>query len=383
MLEVMRTPAWYRAADAWFKLLAAVAIGYVILAQIVALVKDFAGVSVIAVGGILLAYFFYPAVAWLNRRMPLWLALTIVYVAGALTVAGVVYVLVPAAVAQILALRDDLPTIQRTILSLIESPRNFFYAHLPGIAQQWVLKIPSQIGAEIAQHAASYTAQLINVFELMAAVAAATIAIPVVSIYMLAEASTIKRFFVSAFKPRARRRVIAFLGDVDQVIGGFIRGQIIVAAVVGVLAIAALVILHVRYAFIIGIWAGLMDVIPYIGPFAGAIPAFVVALIFNGVGDATGVVAAFTIINQVEAHLLAPRIVSSTVKITPLAVIFSLLICAKIFGLLGLLIAVPLAGIARVTIVHIFGEDEVSNAQLKPGLTHLPKSEVDPRSTES
>lgn len=378
----MRSPAWYRAADAWFKLLAAIAIGYIILAQAVALSIEFADVSVIAIGGVLLAYFLYPAVARLNKRVPLWLALTIVYAGCALALGAVIYVIVPAAIAQVVALRDDLPTIQRTVLGLIESPRNLFYRHLPATAQQWVAKIPDQIGAEIARNATSYTAKLINVFALMAAVAAATIAIPVISIYMLAEAATIKRFFVTAFKPRTRRKVIAFLADVDQVIGGFVRGQIIVAAAVGVLAIVALVILHVRYAFIIGIWAGAMDVIPFIGPFAGAIPAFIVALIFNGIGDAVGVIAAFTIINQLEAHLLAPRIVSSTVKITPLAVIFALLICAKIFGFLGLLIAVPLAGIARVLLIHIFGEDEVSNAQLKPGLTHAPKSQVDPRSTE-
>jgi predicted PurR-regulated permease PerM len=364
-------------------LLAAVAIGYVILAQTVTLVKSFADVSVIAIGGLLLAYFVYPAVARLNRRLPLWAALSIVYAAGVLLIAGVFYILVPAGVAQVQALRQDLPAIQRSALTFIQSPDNPFYAHLPSAAQQWIQKLPNQIGAELASNISGYSAKLIDAFQVVVVIAAVTIAIPVVSIYMLAEASTIKRSFVSAFKPRARQKIVDVLADIDQVIGGFVRGQIIVAAAVGVLAIVALLLLHVRYAFIIGIWAGLMDVIPYIGPFAGAIPAFAIALIFNGIGDAVGVVAAFVVINQLESHLLGPRIVSSTVKITPLAVIFSLLICAKVFGFLGLIIAVPIAGIVRVILMHVFGEEEVSNAQLRPGLTHEPRAEINPRSTES
>jgi predicted PurR-regulated permease PerM len=381
---LMRTdPAWHGAADAWFKLLAAIAIGYVILAQMVSLVKTFADVSVIAIGGVLLAYFVYPAVAGLNRRLPLWAALTIVYLGGLAAIAATFYILVPAAIVQAQALRQDLPAIQQSALSFMQSPSNPFFAHLPSTAQEWIQGLPRQIGAEVARNLSGYTAKVIDAFQILLVFAAMTIAIPVVSIYMLAEASTIKRTFVRAFKPRARKKVIDVLADVDRVIGGFIRGQIIVAIVVGILAILALVLLHVRYAFIIGIWAGVMDVIPYIGPFAGAIPAFVIALIFNGIGDAAGVVAAFVAINQLEGHLLGPRIVSSTVKITPLAVIFSLLICAKVFGFLGLLIAVPIAGIVRVILLHVFGEDDVSNAQLKPGLTHEPKSEMNPRSTES
>ena len=66
-------------------------------------------------------------------------------------------------------------------------------------------------------------------------------------------------------------------------------------------------ILHVRYAIIIGAWAGAIDIIPYIGPIAGAIPAVIIAFIFNGFGDAIGVIVAFTVINQLEGHVLGPR----------------------------------------------------------------------------
>jgi predicted PurR-regulated permease PerM len=214
-------------------------------------------------------------------------------------------------------------------------------------------------------------------------IAVVAIAIPVVSIYMLAESQMIKRFFLRAFPQRRQQRAIDFLSDVDAVIGGFIRGQIIVAAVVGCLAIIALFLLHVPYAFVIGAWAGIADVIPYIGPFAGGIPAAIIAVIFNGPGSLFGVLVAFVVINQLEGHFLGPRIVSSTVKITPLAVIFALLIGAQLFGFFGLIIAVPLAGLVRVTLVHVFAERRISNAELQPGLTHPAKADLDPDATDA
>lgn len=382
MVQTMeRGPAWRSTADAWFKLFAAIALGYVILAKTVALLKSFGVITIIAIGGILLAYFVYPAIAWLNKRLPLWAALSIAYLSGLLLVAAAFYILVPLAIVQIEGIVHDWPTIERWVRGYIENSRNPFFTHLPVAIQQWIRKLPNQITSELQRNAVDYTTKIVNALELLIAIGAVAIAIPVVSIYMLAESPLIKRFFVKSFRPRSRRKAVAILQDIDQVIGGFIRGQLIVAAVVGILVIVALTILHVRYAVIIGVWAGAMDVVPYVGPIAGAFPAVIIAFIFNGLGDTVGVIVAFTAINQLEGHLLGPRIVSSTVKITPLAVIFALLICAKIFGFIGLIVAVPLAGIVHVILAHIFEKSAITNAQLKPGLTQAPRSQIDPTST--
>ncbi len=381
-MSMQRVPAWRGAADAWFKLLAAAALAYVILAQLVSIVRSLAAVSVIAIGSVLLAYFVYPAVARVNRRLPLWAALSLVYVAGALAIGIAFLTLIPAGVSQLQDLARDAPAIERSALGFFHDTHNPLIAHLSSPMQHWVAKLPDQITADAEKHASVYAAQVLNALTALVAIAAFTIAVPVISIYMLAESATIKQAFVRRFRPSARRRVVKILTEVDSVIGGFVRGQVIVAAVVGVLSFAALMLLHVPYALLIALWAGVMDVIPYIGPFAGGIPAVIIALLFNGAGDAIGVVIAFTLINQLEAHLLGPRIVGSTVKITPLTVIFALLIGAKIFGFIGLLVAVPIAGVGRVIVSNLLRDDDVTNAQLKPGLTRIPRDEVDPRSTE-
>lgn len=376
-------PGWYGQADAWFKLLAAIAVGYLILGELVRIVRDFADVSIVLIGGIFLAYFVYPIISWLNKRLPLWAALTIVYGGGFVAIVLALVFLVPTAVGQFQGLVADLPRMQTKIEAFLANPRNPLLSHFPDAMRSYVQKLPGQVTHDLQLHAAAYTSKVVNALILIVGVAAMAIAIPVVSIYMLAESAMIKRFFVQGFQPDRRQTVVAFLRDCDDVVGGFVRGQVIVAAVVGALAIGALLILGIPYAVVIGAWAGIADIIPYIGPFAGAIPAAIVALIEKGPLSMVWVAVAFTIINQLEGHILGPRIVSSTVKITPLAVIFALLIGAHLFGLAGLIVAVPLAGLIRVVLVRLFPDREVTNAELRPGLTHPPKPDVDPAATEA
>lgn len=376
-------PGWYGVADAWFKLLAAIVLGYLILSGVVGLLHDFSDVATIALGAVFLAYFVYPAVAWLNKRLPLWAALTIVYVLLFSVVGIVFYFLVPPAVTQLDALITNLPTMQRSVESYLNHPTGTFVERLPPQIQSYIHKLPGQITHELQNNATAYTSKVFNAVVVIATVLATAIAIPIVSIYMLGESSIIKRFFVRAFPPRQRPGVVSFLADVDNVLGGFVRGQLIVAAVVGILAIIALLILRVPYALLIGAWAGIADIIPYIGPFAGAIPAAIVAVISNGVADMFGVGIAFTIINQLEGHFLGPRIVSRTVNVTPLTVIFALLVGAHLFGIAGLIVSVPLAGIVRVILLRLFPERDVTNEVLQPGLTHPPQDEVKPTATEA
>lgn len=99
----------------------------------------------------------------------------------------------------------------------------------------------------------------------------------------------------------------------------------------------ALLVLREPYALLIGAWAGLADVVPYVGW-----------------GNVIWVVVAFVAINQLEGQLLAPRIVSRSVRVTPLGVIFALIISAQLFGFVGLIVAVPLAGLVRIAIVRFF-----------------------------
>jgi predicted PurR-regulated permease PerM len=376
-------PPWHARADAWFKVLGAIVLGYLIVWRLVVWLIEFYDVTVIAVGGILVAYLVLPLVRRLNVRLPLWAALTIVYAGIALVLVAAVWLLVPALVTQSQQLIADIPAMRHTVEGYLSTTNNPIVTHLPVQLRGYVVKVPAQVSVEVQRLALSMSAHVFPAVLSVATVGALIVAIPVVSLYMLGESAMMKRFFARFIPSPHRPFAMDLLADIDAVIGGFVRGQLIVAAVVGALAIFALAILRVPYAVLIGAWAGIADVVPYIGPFAGAIPAALVALFANGWPNMVLVVLAFTAINQIEAHLLGPRVVGSTTKVTPLAVIFALLIGAKVLGLLGLIIAVPLAGIARVVLIRFFPDEEITNAEIRPGLTQSPLVEVDPNATET
>ena len=379
----MSGPRWYARAEASFKLLGAIVLAYLIIARVVEFLVDLGDVTVILVGGILLAYLVLPLVRRLNMRLPLWAALAIVYGGGALIIVVGIYLLLPEMLAQSQQLVAKVPEMQRVFETYLSTTRNPIVTHFPPALRGYAGKLPGQAATEIAHVAAALTANVLPALLSVLTVGALAVAIPVVSIYMLAESAQIKRFFARLIPPRRREFAMDILADIDSVIGGFVRGQLIVAAVVGALSSAALLALHVPYALLIGAWAGIADVVPYVGPFAGAIPAALIALLTNGWPNTVLVIVAFTIINQIEGHLLGPRIVSSTVKLSPLTVIFALLIGAHILGFLGLIIAVPVAAIIHAVLCRLFPDDNVTNAEIRPGLTPKPQTEVDPEATEA
>lgn len=170
---------------------------------------------------------------------------------------------------------------------------------------------------------------------------------PVLSFYLLKDLDQL-RCGLRRILPRGDRPgALDLLGEIDAAISGFVRGQLIVAALVGLMVTAALTLLRVRFAVILGIFAGVTDIIPYFGPLIGAIPAVAVAAAGAPL-EALKVLAAIFVIQQVESQLLSPRIVGSHVGLHPLAVIFALLAGFELFGLVGMIAAVPAAAVARV-----------------------------------
>jgi predicted PurR-regulated permease PerM len=259
--------------------------------------------------------------------------------------------------------------------------RRLPFWRMPQSVRIYVEALPATIGTYVEEHTTALVGSLISMLLSALALAALFVAIPVVSIYMLAEAETIKRFLLGVLPARGRERAKKVLTDLDEVVGGFVRGQLVVAVSVGLMTTLLLLALRVPFALLIGVWAGLIDVVPYLGAFAGAIPAIAIALISDGLTSALLVTLGFTVINQIEGHLLAPRIVSRTVRVTPLVVVFAVLIGGELFGLAGMFVAVPVAGVLRVIIENVRPPETLTNAEVEPALTKLPQPEVDPTAT--
>ncbi len=302
--------------------------------------------------------------------MPLGAAIAIVYL-GVLLVVGLgVYFVVPALSSDIQLLAKSAP---RMVQEAQVGPVQSFLARLPGPVRDYVHSLPTTIEANLVTYLGHFLTQVLPLLLSFVAIGALFIVIPVVAAYMLLEAEDVKRTFLSFVPASAREKAQTIMHDLDEVVGGFLRGQIVVAIIIGTLITLLLFALHVRYALLIGVVAGIFDLIPYVGAFAGWLPAFIIALLTNGVWNAIFVTIGIVTIFQLEGHILAPNIVSKSVNLTPLAVILALLLGGELAGIPGLFLAVPVAGVIRVFIVN-FRPAPVAGVEAHPTITKAPRS---------
>lgn len=179
---------------------------------------------------------------------------------------------------------------------------------------------------------------------------ASLVFMPVFFFFILKDLDSIRDSFYAFVPPSGRERVSDYLAMVNRVLGGFIRGQFIVALILAVLYAAGLAITGIRFGALIGVIAGLLFIIPYVGTIIGILASAVVLIVdFSGWGQVLGVAATFGIAQSIEGYLLTPRITGDRVGLNQLETLVAILIGGEIAGITGLLIAIPAGGILKNT----------------------------------
>jgi len=175
---------------------------------------------------------------------------------------------------------------------------------------------------------------------------------PVLAFYLLHDWYQIKDQLLLLLPGRWRAEIILVFKDINKVLSGVIRGQLTVALIVGVLVSCGLYVLSLKYALIIGILAGMLDIIPYFGAIIGATPAVTLALLYSP-WLALKVVILFIVVHQLEGTIIQPKILGENVGLHPLSVIFFVFIGGELGGLLGMVLGVPIAAIVKVLVRHL------------------------------
>ena len=192
--------------------------------------------------------------------------------------------------------------------------------------------------------------------------------------FVLRDLPTLKSELLSLPGPGRREEAFKLAGEVTRVLEGFIRGQSLIGLIIGVLTAAGLAALGVPHALLIGLIAGVMNLIPYLGPLVGGAIAAISAAFVSPLLVLWSIVL-ILVIQQIEATFLQPRIMSGQVHLHPVLVILSLLIGATIGGLLGMLFAVPIAAVAKVIFVHYYEKWTESTISAEDGaLFRRPKA---------
>jgi predicted PurR-regulated permease PerM len=173
--------------------------------------------------------------------------------------------------------------------------------------------------------------------------------------------------------PRARRKTIReFIRAVEAKIGGYVRGQGTLALIVGLAAFVSYGLIGLPYTLVLAIIAGIMEMVPIIGPGLGAIPALLVALTVDP-GKAVWVVVATAVIQMAESIWLVPRIMNNSMGVNPIIILLSLITFSSIFGLPGALLAIPLAAIIQLIFERIVFSANASNQDWQPDRFNIQK----------
>jgi predicted PurR-regulated permease PerM len=330
------------------KVLATIAVSIYLIVGLLNFFASIRATAILVVGGLFLAYLIYPVVRRLNRVMPLGVAILVVYAVIALAGALTVTLVAPQIGSDLENFGHALPQIMARFQQELLAPHTWLIARIPVEDRLYVANLPSQLGALVQQYGAGTLQRSVPVLLSAVSLGAALVVIPVLTAYMLLDASNVRRQLLGLFPARRRAKVNVIVDELDAVVGGFIRGQLIDGAIVGVMIFVMLLLTHVPYALLIGVAAGILNFIPYAGAVIGFIPSVILALAYNGPGNALLVAALFAVIQQIDGNLVAPRVLKENVGLSPLYIILAILAGSELFGLIGTFLAVPFAAMLRV-----------------------------------
>lgn len=287
-----------------------------------------------------------PGIQWLKRyRVPRVLAVLIIYLVVVGVIAGAVYLIVPMVIDEFSAFLDSFPRYQRILLQELRSFQGLpFYSLFSGDAESIILNPPLDAGT-LGGNALDF------IFSIFGGIFSGVVLV-VVSFYLGAQERGVEKFLRLAAPLKHEEYVIDLWARSQAKIGQWLRGQLLLGLVIGILVYLALTLLGIRYALVLALLAAVFEIIPVIGPILAAAPAVFFALL-NSPLQALIVAGVYFVIQQTENHLLVPLVSQRTTGVNPLVIIIALLVGAKLGGILGMFLAVPLSAVVIELITDI------------------------------
>jgi putative heme transporter len=319
-------------------------------------------VLVIFIVAALIALILNPAVAFLQRgKLPRGLAVLAVYLAFFLTLSGIGVLVANPISNQVASFSRDVPNLVKKAnrsLADFQSTLNSSGIHVKFIKQgetalQTVQDKLVKGSSSIVSSAGGLLTEFVSAsFDLLL--------VFVLSVYMLLYGQRIGRLIRKYMPDGDGSPADDYPTLVQSAVARYVGGQLLFSLIMGATAGIALYILGLvgifpdgkRYAVVFAVFYGLMELVPYIGPIVGALPAVLIAL-FNDPISALWVSVMFVALQQLEGHIVAPQIFGHTLRINPLLVIFALLLGLQLHGVVGALIALPILSVLRETVVYL------------------------------
>lgn len=176
----------------------------------------------------------------------------------------------------------------------------------------------------------------------------------IVSFYLLMERTEIKRFlsnfFEVIFDEKTNNVIANYYHKTNGIFFNFITSQILDAFVVGIVTSVAMSIMHIKYAVLLGFLIGLFNIIPYFGAIAGIAIAIIITIFTGGITQALWLAVVVIILQQIDANIINPRILGTSLNLSPILVIFAVTVGGSYFGVLGMFLGVPIIALIKIII---------------------------------
>lgn len=337
----------------WLQVFLTIIAGAAVAVIAWSVIQRFLHIIALLTASFLVAYLMSPLVVRLQRRgVRRWLAILLVYLAlFSLIAAGVVLLLGPLT-AQIHSLLNTLPALVSGKPGHQTRLDAFFRQHGINLT---IEGIRTQLAGFVANAGATILGSTLTIITGIVNLVTDLLLVFVMTFYLLLDGHSMRDRAVRLLPASYRDRWFFLEATIDKVLGGYIRGQLIVAATVGTAAGLGCAFLQVHYPLVIGLLAFLFELIPMVGPILGMLPAVLIAL-FQPMPLVLWVIVYFIVLQQIESNAIVPRVSGHAVGLHPLAALLALLVGLELGGLGGALLGVPLAGILWVVLMALYGD---------------------------
>jgi predicted PurR-regulated permease PerM len=297
---------------------------------------------------VIISYILNPIVNILNqRKVPRTIAVLLIYSVFLSSLTVIIMNMTPMFVSQIAELNEHMPQLAMRAQSLVDGFNQ--NQLLPDSVRNGFNHSLTKLENSISMAISNYMNQIGNTINMLFI----AFIVPFVAFYILKDFQIIEKTALAIVPKEHRKKTIKLLIDIDTALGNYIRGQLLVCLIIGVLAYLGYWLIGMQYALLLASVVAVFNIIPYLGPFFGAAPAIIMAstvslkmLLF---------VALVNLAVQIlEGNVISPQVVGRTLHMHPLFIIFALLVGGEVAGIVGLILAVPFFAVMKVIIQHVF-----------------------------
>lgn len=283
-------------------------------------------------------------------KFPRWLSILLIYIGLLIVVFMVVYLLIPPIADQAGQLSDNFPEYFTKLSDAFKSLKNYSAEH----------GVLGELDKGISTLKGNIAGALESVFSTVAGIFGGIVSffvVLVVTFYLTVEEGEIKKTLSFILPDKYGHFTTQLINKVQRKIGDWLKGQLVLSLIIGLMVYLGLLILGVNYALILALVAAIGEFVPYLGPVLAAIPAIFLAFAQSPM-KALFVLILYLIIQQIENHILVPKVMQKAVGLNPIISIVAMLIGAKIAGIVGVILAIPVATALSVVVKEIWLTDE-------------------------